>query len=132
MANYKKITDVEVMEQVGENSMALVEDNGTLKKVPCAGFGGGNNNAIIIRYHDGNYSCDISYAEFLALTNTYMIPPIFLIMTSSGYPGCMNTYFCTYMECRSGVFQMSFQGGSPDGMQSSSVAWSEDEIYNPR
>lgn len=41
MANYKKITDVEVMEQVGENSMALVEDNGTLKKVPCGkGFGG--------------------------------------------------------------------------------------------
>ena len=34
MANYKKITDVEVMEQVGENSMALVEDNGALKKAP--------------------------------------------------------------------------------------------------
>lgn len=41
MANYKKLIDVEVMEEVSENTMALVEDNGTLKKVSCgAGFGG--------------------------------------------------------------------------------------------
>ena len=42
MANYKKITDVEVMEEVSENSMALVNENGVLKQVPCAGFGGGS------------------------------------------------------------------------------------------
>lgn len=45
MANYKKLTDVEVMEEVSENTMALVEDNGKLKKVPCgAGFGGGGSD----------------------------------------------------------------------------------------
>lgn len=44
MANYKKLTDVEVMEEVSESTMALVEENGTLKKVPCGkGFGGGDN-----------------------------------------------------------------------------------------
>lgn len=43
MANYKQITDVSVMENVSENTMALVEDNGTLKRVPCGkGFSGGN------------------------------------------------------------------------------------------
>jgi hypothetical protein len=47
MANYKKLTDVEVMEEVSENTMALVEDNGKLKKVPCGkGFGGGVTTAI--------------------------------------------------------------------------------------
>lgn len=35
MANYKKLTDVEVMEEVSENSMALVNENGVLKQVPC-------------------------------------------------------------------------------------------------
>lgn len=49
MANYKKLTDVEVMEEVSENTMALVEENGKLKKVPCgAGFGGGNGVATAI------------------------------------------------------------------------------------
>ena len=49
MANYKKLTDVEVMEEVSESTMALVEDNGKLKKVPCGkGFGGGNGVATAI------------------------------------------------------------------------------------
>lgn len=49
MANYKKLTDVEVMEEVSESTMALVEENGKLKKVPCgAGFGGGNGVATAI------------------------------------------------------------------------------------
>lgn len=52
MANYKKLTEVEVMEEVSENTMALVEENGKLKKVPCgAGFGGGGNR-LIIRYSE--------------------------------------------------------------------------------
>jgi hypothetical protein len=49
MANYKKLTDVEVMEEVSENTMALVEDNGKLKKVPCGkGFGGGNSEVATV------------------------------------------------------------------------------------
>ena len=51
MANYKKLTDVEVMEEVSENSMALVNENGVLKQVPCgAGFGGGGVATAIIKY----------------------------------------------------------------------------------
>lgn len=50
MANYKKITDVEVMEGVTENSMALVNENGVLKQVSCgAGFGGGGVKTAIIK-----------------------------------------------------------------------------------
>lgn len=50
MANYKKLTDVEVIEEVSENTMALVEENGKLKKVPCgAGFGGGGVATAIIK-----------------------------------------------------------------------------------
>lgn len=50
MANYKKLTDVEVMEEVSENTMALVEENGKLKKVPCGkGFGGGGVTTAIFK-----------------------------------------------------------------------------------
>jgi hypothetical protein len=50
MANYKKLTDVEVMEEVSESTMALVEDNGKLKKVPCGkGFGGGGVTTAIFK-----------------------------------------------------------------------------------
>lgn len=51
MANYKKLTDVEVMEEVSENSMALVNENGVLKQVPCgAGFGGSGTATAIIEF----------------------------------------------------------------------------------
>ena len=67
MANYKKLTDVEVMEEVSENTMALVEDNGKLKKVPCgAGFGGGNGIATAII--KGNF-----YSEFLTGISTTVV-----------------------------------------------------------
>ena len=57
MANYKKLTDVEVMEEVSENTMALVEENGQLKKVPCGkGFGGGGVTTAIFK---ANYYEDI-------------------------------------------------------------------------
>lgn len=50
MANYKKLTDVEVMENVSENTMALVEENGTLKRVSCGkGFGGGGVTTAIFK-----------------------------------------------------------------------------------
>lgn len=56
MANYKKLTDVEVMEEVSESTMALVEDNGKLKKVPCgAGFGSGGGVATAIIKDVMNY-----------------------------------------------------------------------------
>lgn len=57
MANYKKLTDVEVMEEVSENSMALVNENGVLKQVPCgAGFGGGGTATAIIEFRSGGRS----------------------------------------------------------------------------
>lgn len=68
MANYKKLTDVEVMEEVSENSMALVNENGVLKQVPCgAGFSGGAPTSLsIICDSNGDYHANMTYAEFRA------------------------------------------------------------------
>ena len=68
MANYKKLTDVEVMEEVSENSMALVNENGVLKQVPCgAGFGGGGVNFLVIKYDadNGNRLANMTPTEFI-------------------------------------------------------------------
>lgn len=92
MANYKKITDVEVMEQVGENSMALVEDNGTLKKVPCGkGFGGGNPAVIIDRNYDNDtLSCNaMSFADAVQMVRSGEILDIIIRnFWDSQYGGC--------------------------------------------
>lgn len=46
--DYNNLTNVGVMEQVSENSMALVNDGGVIKQVSCgAGFGGGVKTAIV-------------------------------------------------------------------------------------
>ena len=61
MANYKKLTDVEVMEKVSEGTMALVEDNGALKRIP---YGKINKEPIVI-YADYDIDLDewIYYSE---------------------------------------------------------------------
>ena len=65
MANYKKLTDVEVMEEVSENSMALVNENGVLKQVPCgAGFGGGGTATAIIEFgSSGRSASTANYSQ---------------------------------------------------------------------
>lgn len=71
MANYKKLTDVEVMEEVSESTMALVEENGTLKKVPCGkGFGGGGEiTSLLITSKNNGYFPNISYQQFYQIIN---------------------------------------------------------------
>ena len=77
MANYKKLTDVEVMEEVSENSMALVNENGVLKQVPCgAGFGGGGGVVTIIRDETGTYSSATTYDEFKAMVDNREFPTV--------------------------------------------------------
>ena len=78
MANYKKLTDVEVMEEVSKSTMALVEENGKLKKVPCgAGFGGGKNIVITFDYDTQTVLCNTTYEEFVELFNNNQLPMIF-------------------------------------------------------
>lgn len=48
MITYKNITDVEVLENVPENAMALVNDGGKLKQVACEKMGSSANSGRII------------------------------------------------------------------------------------
>ena len=52
MANYKSIIDVESVEQATEAMNVLVEDGGSLKKVPAGGMigGSGGGKKLVISY----------------------------------------------------------------------------------
>ena len=64
MVNYKKITDVESVSSTTETMNVLVEDNGSLKKVPAANMGGGNTT----------YSANMTYEELRnAIANNEII-----------------------------------------------------------
>ena len=108
MANYKKITDVEVMEQVGENSMALVEDNGTLKKVPCAGFSGGSGNILIAYDYDtSEIECETTYNELVTMFNAGMLPAI--ICNTRMYDGeIIRQYYCSDIYYTGATCELSF------------------------
>lgn len=78
MATYKKIVDVETMAEVTETTNVLVENAGSLMKVPASAIGGGGNgNFLIIRYMEeaaaptslesdpiGVYLANMTFAEF--------------------------------------------------------------------
>lgn len=55
MANYRKITDVEVLAEASESTNVLVEENGSLKKMAMANMGGGNGSVAFIRNSDSGY-----------------------------------------------------------------------------
>ena len=80
MANYKSIIDVESVEQATEAMNVLVEDGGSLKKVPAGGMIGGNGGSnfcfIDINAPDiapyvvqasNEYKASMSYNELAAL-----------------------------------------------------------------
>lgn len=88
MANYKKITDLELIEEVSESATVLAINNGTLKQVPYEMVGGGKSNCCVINIDQGNaegpsenvdsdeliYSCNMTYSELLeALQNKTLI-----------------------------------------------------------
>lgn len=82
MANYKSIIDVESVAQATEEMNVLVEDAGSLKKVPAGGMIGGSGGAkmLVISYKNevtevslddmpsGVYSANMTYEEFCDLT----------------------------------------------------------------
>lgn len=54
MANYKNIVDVESVAEATESMNVLVEDAGSLKKVPAGGMiGGGDQKTLIITMLEG-------------------------------------------------------------------------------
>ena len=50
MANYKKIVDVDVLAEASESTNVLVEENGSLKKVPASAVGGSGGNDYVIEF----------------------------------------------------------------------------------
>ena len=109
MANYKKLTDVEVMEEVSENTMALVEDNGKLKKVPCGkGFGGGSDYILIHMRDMYDLEYDITYEEFSNMIQEKRIPLIIVSATSEAYPNYANFNFCNSIEPYGEAYYLNF------------------------
>lgn len=78
MANYKSIVDIESVAEATESMNVLVEDAGSLKKVPAGGMiGGGSGKTLIINYKEeavppkgldslatGTFTANMTYAEF--------------------------------------------------------------------
>ena len=68
MANYKNIVDVEMLAEAGESTNVLVEEGGSLKKIPSSAIGGkstgGNAGVFVIHPSPGMPDCLlIGYAE---------------------------------------------------------------------
>lgn len=55
MATYKKIVDVETVAEATESMNVLVEDAGSLKKVPMGNVGGENSSVTIIHPENSTY-----------------------------------------------------------------------------
>ena len=90
MVNYKKITDVESVSSTTETMNVLVEDNGSLKKVPAANIGGGGSSigGIFVFEEDGNgnYTANMTFEELKnALINNELIWGIYKQRPSEDY-----------------------------------------------
>jgi hypothetical protein len=106
MATYKTANNLPILEEVTENTYALVEDNGTLKRVSGSNLGGSKSNFCVINIDYSNvamessaegtddsgvtYFCNMDYNELMEAiqnktldgisVNAYM-EPMFLYMS---------------------------------------------------
>lgn len=100
MANYKSIIDVESVAQATEEMNVLVEDAGSLKKVPAGGMIGGNGGAkmLVINYVDvsgapqslesvptGAYTANMTFSEFDELLKSGEFAGGFLCQTTDTF-----------------------------------------------
>lgn len=117
MANYKKLTDVEVMEEVSENSMALVNENGVLKQVPCgAGFGGGGGS-ILMAYNETTTeaSCgNTTYEEFVEMLNSGILPAI-IMTVKSDTDSSIKQYYCSTISVNDDDYSLEFYSPTNGG-----------------
>jgi hypothetical protein len=90
MATYKRITDVQVVEK-NDNMNVLVEDAGTLKKIPAAQVGGGGSIGGIFVLEEGgsaNYTTNMTYDELRnALINNEIIWGVYRQNSIENYRG---------------------------------------------
>lgn len=94
MAEYKTANQLPILEKVTENTYALVEDGGSLKRVSGSNLGGKGNCCVInIEQEDASpseastsaaaYTCNMTYSELIeALQNKTLVS--FVVNTYSG------------------------------------------------
>ena len=99
MATYKKLTDVEVMEKTTENSMAIIEENGVLKRVPAGGFGGSSFVEIKCNFATQSLSCDThTGAEVLEMLQNNQPVHAVLMAYLDGSGGAAPTSVSVYVS----------------------------------
>lgn len=106
---FKKLSDVEVVEEPTESANVLIEENGVIKKAPKTAVGGKDIEVSGLPYHvrvryDVNsqeYSCDLDYYDLYELmkTGVFLYATIeanysgeYEIDPSNGYFYCRNTW----------------------------------------
>lgn len=60
MAEYRKITEIELIEEPSEGSTVMVEENGALKRVPYDKVGGGDSGIATAIIKSSNYDNTIA------------------------------------------------------------------------
>ena len=100
MATYKTANNLPIMEEVSENTYALVEENGVLKRVSGENLGGKSNCCVFtvdnraavpmsvgVENTDNGiiYTCNMTYAEFYDAIMGKTLVGINLIIYYPGY-----------------------------------------------
>ena len=67
MADFKKLSEVEVVAEPMETANVLIEENGVIKKAPktAVGGSGGGNNYLAVTFYEksGGWECSATYDE---------------------------------------------------------------------
>lgn len=80
--NFKKLNELEVIEEAGESTYAVVEENGVPKRIPGKKIGGGSGGNIFpvvinVSYDDSGavvYSCDKTAKDIYEATSQQKMP----------------------------------------------------------
>lgn len=95
MATYKTANNLPIMEEVSENTYALVEENGALKRVSGDNLGGKGNRCVFTVTDESSqinpvgaavysYACNMSYSDFRRVAwEEQTVTGIDLVMRSS-------------------------------------------------
>lgn len=68
--NFKKLNELEVIEEAGESTYAVVEENGVPKRIPGKKLGGGGKFVVTFATEDNStFTADKTYAEIDAAYN---------------------------------------------------------------
>lgn len=120
MANYKNIVDVETLNQTSEATNVLVEEAGSLRKIPSSKIGGGNSKTIVFNHYDTwSNDSNVTYEEFEELYNNNGFETI-IVKEYSEDDDSYEFYYC------GSIYHMS-EGGYCLGFRN----WGYEMIFYP-